>query len=267
MFIERIPRSRVGYSPPAQLKELAKGLFVADDWGFSPAINAGILCLAKKGWVRSVSCVANAPHLLSGLDELLAIAGLKFSLHFNLTYGRPLLALNRLTLSDGEFRSLRWLIGRAYGKALPGTEITEELEAQLQRLLDVHIPVCGIDGHHHIHLLPGIADSVQNLVERHGLKRIRVMNDRQHLFSYGQSQLFQRRWCRSGMRVHFEPCYYLRPANLFDRAAFIQKCRTHAPLLVHPALMDDFARTGMVDCLREQRVFELRQILRFLESE
>ena len=45
--------------------------FAADDWGLSPAINLGILELARRGWLRSVSLIANAPFLHERLDELL----------------------------------------------------------------------------------------------------------------------------------------------------------------------------------------------------
>jgi len=245
-------------------------LFAADDWGFSPAINDGVLRLAREGWLASVSCAANTKFLNHGLEELLSHgqSGVKFSLHLNFTYGRPLLgaaAVPSLCERD-QFVSHRELMRRSWRGHLDPAEITAEFRAQLKCLREAGIPVTSVDGHHHIHLLPAIARVLVDVLPEEGLREIRVLNDRAHLPSWLQTQYFKLRLARANPKLNLTECHYLRPRHLRAKARFARKLARSAghPLLVHPALENDFQASGMTDGLRDYRVHELKTILNYM---
>ncbi|MGZ3721483.1 MAG: ChbG/HpnK family deacetylase [Bdellovibrionales bacterium] len=248
--------------------------FAADDWGLSPAINAGILQLAERGWLRSVSLMANAPFLGTYLPELLMHMhhGLQFSLHLNFTYGRPLappLDVASLTEpSSGNFFSHRRLILRGFSRRLHPTHVIREFQAQLDRLRELEIPVSGIDGHHHVHLLPGVAGPLHHALLRNGLTRSRMMSDHGHQASYLQTLIFKNFIAPRDSQVHFENCRYLLPSDLRSAKSFRRKIQASgtAPLLVHPALYNDFAESGMCDQMQDARVHELETIVRYLND-
>src|SRR4051812_8488214 len=114
-----------------------KKIFAADDWGFSPAINEAILEFARRGILRSVSCVANAPYVTYQLDELLAYGeknNLSFSLHLNFTYGRPLSL-------GGTFGSHSALLRRCLFGRIDREDVVKEFEAQLMAMRRLGVPV------------------------------------------------------------------------------------------------------------------------------
>lgn len=241
-------------------------LFAADDWGFSPAINAGILTLARRGVLHSVSCASNAPYLETRFEDLRAYlrAGVRLNLHFNLTYGRALAATHpRLVTRSGEFRSHGWLLRRNLLGGLPAAEIRAEFRAQYARLAALGENIHAIDGHHHVHLLPAVARALRAEPEA---RRLRALWDLKHPPSFLQSLVYR---CVYRPRATVvETCAYLQPRDLESARHFRRKLarRRGRPLLVHPALSNDFARAGMRDSLTEYRVYELDCILRYLEE-
>jgi predicted glycoside hydrolase/deacetylase ChbG (UPF0249 family) len=246
-------------------------IFAADDWGFSPAINEGILRLAEKGWLRSVSCAANSAFLMHGLESLRGFvhsSGVRVALHFNLTYG-PALKTADPSLIDpatGRFHSHRRLMLRTMCGQIEAASVVEEFEAQLRHLRETDLPVDQMDGHHHVHLLPCIASALQPLLKKAGIRRLRVLRDRQHLFSFAQTEFFRRFIDRK--HAELEMCDYLRPRHLRSRESLLRKLEASAPraLLVHPALYDDFAESGMTDAMRGYRVHELKTVMKILDE-
>lgn len=232
-------------------------IFHADDWGMSPAINEGILELARRRRLRSASCMANAPFLAHRVEELLQF-DVKIYLHLDLTYGQP--------LTGGTFYSHKRLLLRSVLGLINSVEVRREATAQLDALLELGLPVEGLNGHHHVHLLPGIAAPVQELMLERGIKKFLLLNDRSHWPSYLQTLIFR---CAGLLTPGIEEvrCNYLRPRDLRTRARFYRKVRHGMlPLLIHPALYNDFVESGMTDSLQEQRVHDLRNIVEYLNA-
>ena len=244
-------------------------IFCADDWGFSPGINAGILELAKRGWLKSVSCVANAPFLSDSLDMLLRFAddGLEFALQFNLTDGNSLSGVNSLTDASGKFLSHKRLLLKAALGVLNAQEIGNEFEIQLAKLQAFNIPVTRLDGHHHVHLLPPVFRALEGLFCARGILLVRRMVDAEHQWSLAQTQLCKWNFPEQGQAWKFENSYYLLSKNLKTRDGFFGKLAktSGAPLIVHPALYNDFAVSGMRDPLQQHRVTELLAIIEYLQ--
>lgn len=134
----------------------------ADDYGLHPAINHGILILAKQRRLSAVSCMSQstlwpeAAHQLAPYRRQLSVG-----LHFNLTEGLAAtdIPLSKLVLS-----------------ALTGRLDTQQLTRLLQQQLDVfeahwQAPPDHVDGHQHVHALPNIRATVMaTLKARYGAK-------------------------------------------------------------------------------------------------
>ncbi len=239
---------------------MKRALFHADDWGLSRAVNEGILELAKRGRLRSASCMANQPYLAHRCDEFLALArkGVGIYLHLNFTYGRPLTMARSIPHKTLLLKSALGLLNEA--------EVSGEIEAQLGRLLALGFPVEGVNGHHHVHLLPGICGPLQTVMLRHGVKKLLMLDDSGHRPSYLQTRVFR---LLGGLKAGIEPvhCGYLLARDLTSQRDFFRKVENgKLPLLVHPALWNDFAECGVTDPLREARVRELKSIVEYLNG-
>lgn len=252
-----------------------KKFFAADDWGLSPAINEAILHLAHRGVLRAVSCLANAPYLTHGLEEILAYANdndLNFSLHLNFTYGRPLSSPSQVASlvdsANGTFVSHPSLLRRSFLGRINKHHVFEELENQIQILRRLGIPLGAVDGHHHVHLLPGIAGAVQEALPKHGIYRMRVLADPRHPFSCLQTFLFKKFLYRKDSQIGLLPCLYLMPADLGSLESFRARLARIGglPLLTHPALLNDFQSFGVEDSLSHYRVFEFQRICGYLDA-
>jgi predicted glycoside hydrolase/deacetylase ChbG (UPF0249 family) len=132
----------------------------ADDFGLSPGVVEGIVEAHEIGIVTSTSLMVNAPAAEAAFEEARRRPSLAVGLHFVLTFGRPLgppEPLSRLLDFDGTFRKKD---SGAHEKARPD-EVREELRAQLRAFeKGVGRPPTHIDGHHHVHLHPGILRAV-----------------------------------------------------------------------------------------------------------
>lgn len=138
----------------------------ADDYGLGPAVDRGILALADQGRITALSALVTMPRWAEAgpaLRDTRAAAGL----HFNLTEGEPLsTALRR---HWPRFPSLGAVIAQAFLGRLPAA-VAGEFEAQLQRFIDVTgRPPAFIDGHQHVHALPGVRSFVLDAAARLGV--------------------------------------------------------------------------------------------------
>jgi hypothetical protein len=137
----------------------------ADDFGLAPGISAAIARLARSGRLTAISCLTNGPHwatdapLLKGLPATVDVG-----LHLNFTEGRPL--SQRLAKVWPRFPSLPVLIARAHLGALPRGALRNEVHAQLAAFTAEHgASPAFIDGHQHVHHLPGLRGIVLDVVE------------------------------------------------------------------------------------------------------
>lgn len=132
----------------------------ADDFGASAAIDGGVLRLAAAGRLNAVSCLTQMPAWAQDGPRLAALVAVRqgrvrVGLHFNLTEGRPLAA--SLARVWPQLPSLPRLIALAHLRRLPRAPLQDEWEAQCQAFESVFgRPPAHVDGHQHIHHLPGV---------------------------------------------------------------------------------------------------------------
>lgn len=136
---------------------LRRIVICADDFGMNRAVDAGILDLARAGRLGAASCMSlgpSFPEQVAALRETDVDAGL----HFDLTEGvggqEPAVAL-------------KTLIGWAYtGRLVPSW-----VDGHLERQLDAFERIYGaapayLDGHQHVHQLPGVLPRVIEILQR-----------------------------------------------------------------------------------------------------
>lgn len=117
----------------------------------NPAVNAGILSLAGSGRLSATSLLVDGPAARRDTPALLA-SGLQIGLHLNFTesFGQP-----GLCLPLGRLIRAAWL-GR-----LPDGAVRDAVRRQLALFQDItgREPDY-VDGHQHVHQLPGIRDAL-----------------------------------------------------------------------------------------------------------
>ncbi|MCK6479201.1 MAG: ChbG/HpnK family deacetylase [Planctomycetes bacterium] len=143
-------------------------LVVADDGGMDGPRDQGILEVLEAGLVRNVSVVANGAHAASLAVSLRAFPGVSVVLHLNLTEGRPLAGpAATLTGPDGLFLGdKRAFWDRAHEGGVDPAEVAREAAAQVALLREFGLEPAGLNGHNHVHVLPGVREGVRDLLAR-----------------------------------------------------------------------------------------------------
>ena len=142
----------------------------ADDFGFTPAVTAGILEAHAAGTVTSTSMMVHCPGWDDAVVQARATPTLGIGLHLNLVYGAPLAKAPSLTdPATGHFLPYATLARRALFGQLDARDLAAECEAQLQALSEAGIHATHIDSHKHTHAMPVIHRAVAAIAARLGL--------------------------------------------------------------------------------------------------
>jgi predicted glycoside hydrolase/deacetylase ChbG (UPF0249 family) len=142
----------------------------ADDYAISAGVSRGILELAQAGRISATSAMSAAegwPQLARQLDPVRERIGI--GLHLTFTGLGPLGPMPRFA-PQGRFPALRDVVRMAMSGRLPAAEIAAEIDRQL----DAFTAVMGrapdfVDGHQHVHALPGIRRALIAALRRRGL--------------------------------------------------------------------------------------------------
>lgn len=144
----------------------------ADDLGLHPALDAGILRAHREGIVTSTTLLATGPTAAEAVKRAKA-QGLAVGVHLALSTQLPCAAPEHEVASvapEGRLRgnwlefAKAWLTGRVRRE-----ELERELSAQVRRARELGAEVDHLDGHQHLHLLPGVRPVVEALARREGL--------------------------------------------------------------------------------------------------
>lgn len=137
----------------------------ADDFGLATGISMGIAQLARARRLNAVSCIVTTECWPTDVIMLRSLADeVELGLHFNLTDGVPLSrSLARLW---PRLPSARRLLALAHLRLLPLAALRAEFHAQIAAFIDAtgRAPRF-VDGHEHVHHLPGLRDIVLDATE------------------------------------------------------------------------------------------------------
>jgi len=133
----------------------------ADDFALTQGVSRSILTLLELGRLSATSVMTNRPHWRSLAGELAPFgARADLGLHLNLTCAAPLGAMPRLA-PGGELPSLADLARVAVSSSGARAEIAAEIGRQLDAFEEaLGRPPDYLDGHQHVHVLPGIRRAV-----------------------------------------------------------------------------------------------------------
>jgi predicted glycoside hydrolase/deacetylase ChbG (UPF0249 family) len=246
----------------------------ADDYGISAGVDDGVLELAGRGRITAFSCMTASPRWPQAGAQLGPHFGkIDIGLHFVLTQLTPLGPMPRLAPRE-RFPSM----GTLYAKSFLRQINLLEIEAEFSRQVDAFTAVTGripdfVDGHHHVHQLPGIRDVVaQAWSRRRGWIR-NTATSATGLTSRSAAPLraavlaliggaARRTWRAAGIATNadFAGVRSFREREPFGALMRRYLKRPHAGLLVmcHPGRTD--AQLALIDTVTETRVGELEYL-------
>jgi chitin disaccharide deacetylase len=159
-----------------------KNLIVnADDLGWSEGVNRGIVEAHRKGLVTSTSLLANGQAFESGTAAARANPELAVGAHLNLSNGAPTATpaeVPSLLNAKNEFEGgPESLILRIASRSLEPDQVEREWEAQIQKIRAAGIIPTHLDGHKHVHMLPGLFEIALRLAKKHNIRAIRISHE------------------------------------------------------------------------------------------
>lgn len=145
---------------------------IADDYALSPGVSDGILALARAGRLSGTGAMVPGRRWRQDAERLLDMPdGFQTGVHLTLTGGLAPLGVMPTLCPGGRFPALgRWLALSHAGR-LSGGRARQELSGEIARQLDAFEDAMGraphfIDGHQHLHLLPGIRPLLLDAITR-----------------------------------------------------------------------------------------------------
>ena len=160
----------------------------ADDFGMTEAVNQGIVEAHDRGIVTSASLMATGDAFEHAVALATTRPRLAIGVHLTLTEQRPLTgsAAASLVGADGRFPPhLVQFAGQHVRGKVVLAQVRAELDAQIRRVRDAGLAVSHLDGHQHVHVLPGIAAIVAELAAAHGIRSVRYPAERVRAYMLG----------------------------------------------------------------------------------
>lgn len=161
---------------------MLKNLIVnADDLGWTDGVNRGIADAHRRGLVMSSSLLANGRAFSGGVALAQSNPGLGVGVHLNLSDGpatAPSCSVKTLLNAQGEMEGgPESLLLKIATRDLLPEEVEREWDAQIQKVRDAGIQPTHLDGHKHVHMLPGLFQIALRLAKKHGIHAVRISHE------------------------------------------------------------------------------------------
>ena len=149
----------------------------ADDFGLTPLVSQGILDAHLGGIVTSTSLMANGEAFGVAVAMSYRAPWLSVGVHLVLTEGVPVSpaeGIPTLVGADGRFCwTPRKLMKNLAAGHISLVDVETELRAQIVRVVRAGITPTHLDGHKHLHVLPGIREIVICLAQQFAIPAVR----------------------------------------------------------------------------------------------
>ena len=258
----------------------------ADDFGLTEQVTRGILVAHREGIVTSTTLMANGGAFDMAVSNGRREYALGIGVHLNLTEGLPVAPASDIpTLVDRQGRlhlSPRCLAQGILTRQVNLADVETELWRQITKVMGAGIFPTHLDGHKHIHVLPGVSGIVIRLAQEFSIRSVRcpceaapTMPALQQMGKSGPTAAKQYLVCRAvsifarRFKERLEKAGLLCPAHFYglSQTGFldtesIKDILGRLPqgiseLMCHPGYVDaDLAKTGTR--LLAQREVELR---------
>jgi predicted glycoside hydrolase/deacetylase ChbG (UPF0249 family) len=136
----------------------------ADDFGFTPDVNEGIVEAHRRGILTATTLMANGEAFEDALRLARETPSLDIGCHLVLISGRSLVTGRPLPLTVPQLLA---------AMARHEIRVYDELEAQVRRIVDAGIRPTHLDTHKHTHLAPPVLDAVARLGEEFDIRWVR----------------------------------------------------------------------------------------------
>ena len=136
----------------------------ADDFGFTPDVNEGIVEAHRKGILTATTLMANGEAFEHAVGLARHIPSLDVGCHMVLVGGRSLLSGKLLPPAVSSL--LAALVRRQI-------DVYAEMRAQLEQILEAGIRPTHLDTHKHTHLAPPVLEALARLGEEFGIRWVR----------------------------------------------------------------------------------------------
>lgn len=148
----------------------------ADDFGLAGPVNHGIVKGHREGVITSTSLLACGEAAAHAAGLAARNPGLGIGIHLCLTRERPVSRPEKvptLVKAGKFFASPLTFMSRLFSGLIKEDEMEAELRAQVEKALSLGITPDHVDGHQHVHMMPGIFPVVLRLAGEYNIKAIR----------------------------------------------------------------------------------------------
>ncbi|HXF38488.1 MAG TPA: ChbG/HpnK family deacetylase [Blastocatellia bacterium] len=149
----------------------------ADDFGFTPGVNTGIIHAYKTGIVTSATIMANGEAFDDAVALALANPSLGVGCHLAIVGGRPVAQPDEVSsIVDKEGLLLptlgQFMLRLARG-SVKSEDIAREFRAQVIRVVNAGITPTHFDSHKHSHVSPPVMKALALVAREFGVTRVR----------------------------------------------------------------------------------------------
>jgi hopanoid biosynthesis associated protein HpnK len=157
---------------------MKKVIVHADDFGLATAVNKGIVKAFENGILTSTSLMPGGEAFEDAVSLAKEHPDLDIGIHLTLTGERPVAPpqeIPSLVTTDGRFREKYPTFLRDYlFKRIRMVDVRRELTAQVEKVMKTGLTISHVDGHQHLHILPGILEIVVQLADENNIPGIRL---------------------------------------------------------------------------------------------
>ena len=167
----------------------------ADDLAWTEGVNRGIAQAHRYGIVTSATILANGAAFASAVELVKATPSLAVGVHLNLSDGKPVSppeTVPSIVNDRGDFKGgPEALLLRVARRNLRIKEVEMEWESQIRKVVNAGIQPTHLDGHKHVHMLPGMFEIALRLAKRNAIPAVRISHEGSSLraaLSSGENQ-------------------------------------------------------------------------------
>ena len=149
----------------------------ADDFGLTNRVSEGIVDAHRHGIVSSTTLMANGEAFQADAVLRRQAPDLGIGAHLNLSEGEPVSPALRIPSLVNDCGRLYLTPGRLWkgivSRKVRLAEVERELRAQIAKIRRAGILPTHLDGHKHVHVLPGVSDIVIRLAQEFSISSLR----------------------------------------------------------------------------------------------
>ncbi|RAI42471.1 ChbG/HpnK family deacetylase [Rhodoplanes roseus] len=251
---------------------LRRLILCADDFGLAPGVDDAIIDLIGKGRLSATSVMVLPPTFSAAeAARLAAVAEGRASVGLHVTLTAPFQPLTSgfgPLAGDGSFLPIGKLLAASFVTPFDRDAIAREVAAQMAAFVTAFgRPPAYVDGHQHVHLLPGMREAVLDVVTRAAPQAwvrqcgqvtatLKRLGDPKSLLLDRMSHAFRRLAAERGVPTNpaFAGTYTFKPgvdyATLFP--AFLKDLPDGSVVMCHPGRVDtELKRLDPLTDLRE----------------